>query len=582
MENRNIVHEADVLVIGGGAAGCWAAIKARQFGASTVIQVDKGKVGRSGTSPNAAGILSVFYPEEDDYDRVFREIIDDSEYLIDQDRLRYHLETIWGLMMEMDSWGTVEMERTPNGKLQRFPGRARVPNMMFHGSQMMSALAKEVRKGGAKQINRVMITDLLTNNGRVVGAVGFDTSTADWHVFKAKVTILAAGCSMYKAGHPGSRGGGGAAYALPYRAGADVTGLELSSYAIHKCASYDFAPAGQMFQGLGVKFWNANGERFMERYEPVLKERAPVDRISPYFGAEVKQGKGPIYLDLTHCTPEEVQMLRRVVPTRMKMYEKVGWVKNDRFTRTMEWVAGPFDARGGPSVDARYETCLPGLFACGDNILQAGDGGGQRALVGAFTSAARAGQCAAEVAKEVGEVKVKDDGAKEFKDKVFRLMKRKEGIEPDSVLLAVQQTVTPYEVFMFRDEERMGKALKEIESIRDNLVPLLFAYDPHYLRMALEARDLATVAEIQLRASIFRKESRIGAIREDYPYTDNIEWLKLVSVKQEKSKMTVFTQELPFDRYPIKPPRKRSLNLRWQRLKDAELINIREEKVVWV
>ena len=128
----------------------------------------------------------------------------------------------------------------------------------------------------------------------------------------------------------------------------------------------------------------------------------------------------------------------------------------------------------------------------------------------------------------------------------------------------------------------MNKALAEIEDIRDNLLPLICAYDPHYLRMALEASNLVTSAEMQLRSSIFRKESRGGTcLREDYPYRDNVNWLKWISVKRENGEMKVLANDIPFDRYPVKPHRDRVIDPVWQRAQELGVISIKEERIAW-
>ena len=96
-------HKADVLIIGGGIAGCFAAIKAREAGAKNVIQLDKGQIGMSGCSAFAAGIYTAFCPEEDDYDKVFKElIVEPAPFIVDQERLRIHLEMVWDTVIEME------------------------------------------------------------------------------------------------------------------------------------------------------------------------------------------------------------------------------------------------------------------------------------------------------------------------------------------------------------------------------------------------------------------------------------------------------------------------------------------------
>lgn len=576
-EKGSAVHEVDVLVIGGGAGGCLAAIKAKEFGADTVIQLDKGHVGKSGCAAFAAGILQAFCPEEDDYDQVFRYAVENWGYLVDQDRLRYHMEAAWPTVEELVSFG-VEVEKTEDGKIQRYPGRGILKNVMFHGPQMMAAVAKEAVKRGVEQFHKTMMTDLLTKDGRVVGAVAFNIMTGDFYVFKAKATVISGG-RLFKSGSPGGGNITGDTQVAAYRAGCALT--EAASLQIHiGPAHFDGGPGMHMWVGTGGKFLNAKGERFMEKYFPDLRERVLLPFLVPCCGIEVRLGNGPIYLDMTHFTPEQVRRLKRVIPIPMLQHERVGNTVGDKFVKKIEKVAniGGLGA-GGILVNNRFETSLPGLYAVGDAVPWAGGECGQ--LIGAFTGGRQAGECAAESAKGLGKVEVDEEQVQSLRQRAFQPMERSDGIEPDEVLLALQEAIFPYDVLLTREEGRMKRALEKVEDIRDNQVSLLYAYDPHYLRTALEARNMVTTAEIALRSAIFRKESRLGALREDYPYTDNVNWLKWASVKEENGGMKVFTQDLPIDRYPVKPPRQKVLHPVWQAAKDAGKINIQGEQVVW-
>ena len=575
------MYETDVLVIGGGIGGCFAAIKAREAGADEVIQLDKGHVGKSGCSAFAAGVYPAFCPEEDDYDEVFNDnLAQPGPFIVDQERLQTHLKTVWDTVREIEGYGA-ELEKTEDGKTERHVGRGKLKSIMFHGPQMMEALAKTARKKGVKQFNKTMLTDLLTKDGQVFGGVAFNTVTGDWQVFKAKATILATGGNFYKALCPGHRNVTGDGLVAAYRAGADIISLDLAVFNAF-VARWDIGPGMFMYAGLGGRFVNGKGENFMERYDPELKNRALLHTLTPAFAMEIRRGNGPIYLDMTHFTTEQVQRMKRVIPLPMMMYEKANLVKNDRFVKIIEWMPYAPVPRGGAMTNDRFETHLPGLYACGDAIPHAGTVGGASFLPGAVTSGAVAGRFAAEFTKGVRKVGVDEKQVRQLIEQTSQPEKRKDGVEPDHVLLAVQEAILPYDVLLLREEERMKKALSEVEDIRDNLLPLLGAYDPHYLRMALEARNMVTFAEMQLRSSIFRKESRGGTcLREDYPYRDNINWLKWVSVKQENSQMKVFTQDIPIDRYPVKPPRTRQLDPVWEQAQKLGIISIKEDRVIW-
>lgn len=580
-QEERIVHEADVLVIGGGIGGCFAAIKAREAGADKVIQLDKGHVGKSGCSAFAAGVYAAFCPEEDNYDEIFNEALAvPGPFIVDQERLATHLGAVWDTVKEIEGYG-VELEKTADGKVERHIGRGKVKNVMFHGPQMMEVLGRKARKLGVEQLNKMMMTDLLTRNDGVVGAVGFDIVKGGWHVFKAKATVLATGGNFYKGLCPGHRNVTGDGIVAAYRAGSDVSGMDFAMFNAF-VARYDIGPGMSMYVGSGGKFVNGKGERFMERYDPELKDRAQLFTLTPAFAMEVKRGDGPIYLDMTHFTSEQVEKLKRVIPLPMTMFEKAGLVKGSRFVDKIEWMPYAPVPRGGVMTNSRFETCLPGLYACGDATPWAGSEGGATALPGAVTSASKAGRFAAEYARGVKKVELDEGQVRRLKEESLRLMERKDGVEPDHVVIGLQEAVMPYDVLLLREEGRMAKALREIEDIRDNLVPFLCAYDPHYLRMAVEAKNMVTFAEIQLRSSIYRKESRGGTcLREDYPYRDNINWLKWVSVKEVGGKMEVMTQEIPIEKYPVKPRKVKEVDPVWQRAQELGIVKIKEGRIAW-
>jgi succinate dehydrogenase/fumarate reductase flavoprotein subunit len=488
---------------------------------------------------------------------------------------------VWETVRELERYG-VEIERTKDGKIERHPGRGVVNNVMFHGPQMMDTLAKEVRKRNVNQMHKTMMTDLLTINEQVVGALAFHIVDGQWHVFKAKATVLATGGNFYKGRCPGHRNVTGDGHAAAYRAGLDLTGLDL---ALHNAfaAQYDIGPGMHMYVGSGGKFVNAKGEAFMEKYDPMLKDRVLLGTLSAAFAIEVKQGNAPLYLDMTHVSQERVQRLKRVIPLPMMMYEKAGLVRNDRFVDKIEWMTYAPVPRGGVTVNnATFQARFPGLFACGDAVGWAGAEGGAAALPGGATSGIIAGRAAAEFSRHVGEPKADNEQLAVVMQEALRPIHRSRGVEPDHILLALQEVVFSHDVFLLRHEMRMQRALAAIEDIRDNLIPLMCAYDPHYLRMALEVKNLVTFAEMQVRSSLLRKESRGGTcLREDYPYRDDSNWLKWIRVAKECGEMHVVPQDIPHESYVFMPPPQKILDPIWHRAMELHIVRMQEGQVVW-
>lgn len=572
------VKDIDVLVIGGGLSGTYAAMKAKEGEANKVVQLDKGHVGKSGNSCFGAGVMHVFFPEQDDLEDRVRRLARSLGYVAQQDLIQGYLEDSFKILMEMDKLG-VDFVKTAEGEIERRPGRGYYPVVMFRGFQLMDVMGKVARKRGVEQLNKTMITGLLTKDGRAVGAVGFNLLEGDFYVFESKATVLATGSTWYKGLLPGQRDCTGDGYAVAYRAGAVLSGAENNDMLANLMpARYDIGPGMNKFVGEGGIFLNSKSERFMEKYNPHLKERAGLRILTAAFCMEAKQGHTPIYMDMTHFGPEQVRRLKEVLPLAMKMFERAGIVEGDRFVKLVEWMPCAPVARPGLVVNRMFETSLPGVYACGEAAAPQAVVTG---LASAATSGAEAGKYAAQYAAKGGARVSPDPGqVVELQEYTFQPLGRQDGIEPDQVLLALQEAVIPYDVLLLRDGERMSTSIQEVEDIRDNQVPLVAAYDPHYLRMAHEAQNLTLVAEFQLRAALLRTESRT-ALREDYPYMDNEEWLKWILVEKDGGEMKLTAEPVPIEKYPIQVDRGKVLHHLWQKGQEHRIVSIEGGKVKW-
>jgi len=562
---RSEVIETDILVIGGGLAGAFAAIKAKEAGAGKVTLVSKGKLGKDSVSTFAAGVWAGGFHPEDDRDTEFKKIaLSDGlgAGLYDEEWLNVFLDESYERLLEMDSWG-VEWEKTPEGKFERKLCRWNQKMSMFHGQQMMEAMAKKVKTSGIEVIGFTMLTGLLTENGkpeeRVVGAVGFNGRTGEFKVFKAKAAILATGACAYKGRNAFNKFATGDGYWMAYRAGAKLGTFEIGE--ILQGSLRDFDTIGwNMFVGLGATFRNVKGERFVLEYAPELGDHASLATIAEASAMEVRAGRGPIYLDLTSYTPDDVKKLRVVCPVPAMMLESAGVIVGDKVVKPVEWlncVNGSIALGGGVITNVKCETSLPGLYACGDARARGRAAATQ--LPGAAVSGARAGIYGAEYAKEAEEPKINRKQVEELRKLTLSPLERKDGIEPDHIIIGVQEAVFPYEVTVISRGNRLEKAIDEIGRIRDEEVPLLYGSDAHYLRIANEARNIVLFAEMQLRSRLLREESRDGCLREDYPYTDNVNWLKNTVLKQENGKMKLWTEDIPVERYKVKPKREKYL-----------------------
>ena len=552
--------ETEILVLGGGLAGAFAAIKAKESGAENVTVVSRGKLGKDCVSAFAAGMYAMAAAPEDDKEELFKRAAVTDDYgagLFDHSWLEVAMDEEYERAVDMDKYG-VEWEKTPDGKFERVFMRSGFGMAaMFHGTQMMEAMAKKVINIGIQVIGYTMVTDLLTANGKpdgqVIGAVGFDIRTGEFKVFKAKATVLAIGGCSFKSRLPGGHVQSGEAFTMAYKAGAKL-GRFAESEGLYVCPSDCDTHGMNMFIGLGGLFVNAEGEKFMQEYEPQLGEHASLGTISGAMAMEVRAGRGPVYLDMTHFTPEDVKKLRVVIPHAALRLERAGIIVGDRIIKKMEYSAffyGIMGEAGGIITNIKCETSLPGLYVCGDAMAQSRVP--PNALPGAAVSGARAGKFAAAYATKARESNIGEEQVEELKNSAFAPLERKNGIEPDHIIIGVNEVINRSEVTIISRGDGLKKAIEEIERIREEEVPPLYASDPHHLMMANEAKSIVLVAEMYLRSRLLREDSRNLFLREDFPYTDNVNWLKWTMLKQEEDKMKLWTEDIPIGKYKVKP-----------------------------
>lgn len=562
--SKDLVIETDILVIGGGLSGTTAAVKAKQAGVDKITLVSKGKLGKDSCSTFAAGVFTCVLPE-DDKDALFKTYALDEALatgLYNEEWLKIFLDELYDRMVDLENWG-LRWQKTPDGKFER-KGMRGNQRAMFEGPQLMEVMAKKVKRNGIDVMGHTMITDLLTEKGipgnRVVGAVGFDVRTGEFRVFRAKTTILAAGPCGFKGRYACHKFQTGEAYAMAYKAGAVLGQFETGQHLQLTAAAFD-TQGMNMFTSLGGHFLNAEGERFMQAYDPSLGDNSSLANVTEAMAMEVRAGRGPIYLDMTHFHPQDIQKIRTVLPIPAKMLERAGVLVGDRIVEKIEWqpaLWGTTALGGGVVVNTRCETSLPGLFACGDALAR--HMSKPSALPGAAITGARAGQFAARYIKGRKTSPIDEQQVRDLKKSTLDPMKRKDGIEPDHVIIAIQEVLFPYEITVISRGDRLEKAIAEIERIRDEEVPLLYASDAHYLRLAKEVQSMVVVAEMFLKSRLMREESRGTFLREDYPETDNVNWILNTRLKSENGKMKFWKEKIPKENYKLKPKKKRYLH----------------------
>jgi succinate dehydrogenase/fumarate reductase flavoprotein subunit len=541
------IIESDVLVIGGGMAGFFAAIKAREKG-QTVTLVDKSYAGKSGASAYAGMGYIVYNPEWGlDLNAFLNAMYVKGEYLNDHDWAEIILKDSFTTYLDLASWGVEfpieNIDNTPNDKYFLPFGVVRIRRRQF-----MPLMRKQAARIGVKILDRITITDLLKQDGKVVGAIGFPVSGYETYVFNAKATVLSTGYNSFKPSGAEIASLTGDGEAMAYRIGAEITGKEFPDTGTYGMTPYTSWRGGR-------------GSRAVFRYYTLPSgERVPVgDEQDLSLEFKIHSGEGPILWDLDAATAEDIERMRkRMMASDLMESKRIGFdpAQGGKIPVAGGGASGasnPHTAGIWPE-DKYCATKIPGLYVAGENCASRYLGSYHPApgfgLTGAAVTGMRAGLGAAGHAGKNKKLSPDKDMLTRYKKDMFAPVERKGGFSPRWVTQLIQNTMTPYFVLHIKKEDRLKSALTYIEFIRNHLVPKLTAGDSHELRLAHETDNMALNAEMILRASLARKESRGMHYREDYPGRDDPAWLAWIKIRDEQGEMKTLTEPVPEKWWP--------------------------------
>ena len=541
------VIESDVLVVGGGMAGCFAAIKARDAGASVVL-ADKGTCGKAGQTPFAGGMLVFNVAWGDDLEAWLHQIDVYGDHLNRRDWTELCFRESHARFEDLCAWG-VEFERDAAGQVLR-RGVPLGPCEAVHMGVVKAPLVlrRQAERQGVRIVDRTMVTGLLKDDdGTVCGAAGFALDDEDAVVvFRAGAVVLAAGAGGLKVPgwpigdltHDGD--------AMAYRAGATLSGKEFVDPHGSR-ADWDAPSAFGRF--------GAGEDDGRPRFGPIVDAA----------GEEVRRD-GTLFLGLEFAAhegraPFAMQLPEGDVPV-------VGGAASGMGVHKAEgvWPAG---------LDC--STQVPGLYAAGD-ALGTMQSGATYAAIGqsianCAVTGARAGAAAAARAREAGT----DTGSgrpapaaqpaelDRALEELLTPVRRRGGFGPRWATQVLQNTMLPYFVMFVKRGDRLQAALTTVEFLRDSVVPKLLARDRHELRLAHETRNMVLNSELRLRASLFREESRGCHYREDFPRRDDDVWLAWVLIREEDGRVALAREPVPEawrpdpavpyeERYPLRYP----------------------------
>lgn len=547
----------DLLVIGGGSAGMWAAHRfAELMPGRSIVIVDKGPRDWGGLMTMAGGDFDAVMPGEN-VDDWLKDLVYYFDGLCDQPLMREVLLRSRERFADYQKWGC-EFFTREDGTLKSVPQRG-LANVRLYpaklkgrgGEHMVRALVSQLKNHGVKRYGRIMITDLLTKGGRVTGAVGFNSLDGTFMSFRAKAVIAATGVGGWKTSY-GKNTPTGESSEMVWKAGAVLRDCEFCR--VWNMPRY-FGWEGQTaLMPLGGRFVNALGESFMEKYSPVLGPNTDPHYTTIAMAMEIRAGRGPLRFDISRINPDDMILLRPQTGWQLLNYEKLRDLGMDLFRDNTEWMPQMTISYGGMDADLYGRTAAEGLFAAGTaRNMEPGVYAGGFALMSTSVTGHLAGEGAARYLQGLESTdEGVDQDEKELKAEIMAPLHRATGLAPKDVQTRIQSAVFPYDVSILKTEEALSRALAEIRRIREEEIPALAASDPHYLLKAREVRGMAFISELYLTAALERRETRAGHYREDYPQRDNsryLAWLELSS--DGRGGVNKTWKPVPVDTYPI-------------------------------
>lgn len=591
--------DTDVLVIGGGIAGCWAAISAARKGVRVAL-VEKGDTIRSGSGgPGCdhwcqcpANPHSKVDPDE--WARVLaRHPGTMSELPKGTPRCSYgngigaqitcrenydtllELEQMGGQIRDINDEYVGAEGRYDDTKFMSSPRTS--PNhetelvLRVWGVTFKPALKKECQRLGVRIFDRVMVTSLLTEGGiqgaRVIGATGFNNRTGEFMIFKSKAAVLAtagdfymwmlntehAGCRQFR-----SRCATGDGYAIAWKAGAELvlmeqtiplmlgTGYKHNWYGGAGDASYENL---QIVDANGKKLpWPAQGWQDGGAMGPPPEVRNSIRKgIFKGEWALPFYGDFPAMPDIERRVTWDL-MLGQESTTKIitSTYERAGFDPQKHLLQNYAFIEGETHSQwrtprgSGPVIDWNLKSTLDGLYAAGEQLFSHGDHSF------AASTGRYAGRKAADYSREVNESRISKEQIAREKARIYAPIKRTNGIEWKELNAGIARTMQYY-CSEFKTESLLNLGLETLKEIEQEFVPRLYALDPHKLMRSIEDLSMLAHAQMILSASLARKASSapLNFHRIDYPELDPPEWNKYVTIKLENGK--VQSGELPLN-----------------------------------
>jgi succinate dehydrogenase / fumarate reductase flavoprotein subunit len=552
MPDRRInIHRYDTVVVGAGGGGMRAALEAGKRSRTAVLT--KLYPTRSHTGAAQGGMCAALANvEEDNWEWHTFDTIKGGDYLVDQDAAEVMCKEAIDAVLDLEKMG-LPFNRTPEGRIdqRRFGGHTRdhgkspVRRSCFAadrtGHMILQTLYQQCTKEGIEFYNEFYVLDLLLSvAGSVSGVVAYELATGELHVFHCKAAVFATGGfgKVFKVtsnAHTLTGDGMG----LVFRRGLPLEDMEF----------FQFHPTGiwkmgillsEAARGEGGILRNKDGERFMERYAPTIKDLAPRDMVARAIYTEIRQGRGcgpagdHVFLDLTHLPKDQLDAKLPDITEFARTYLGI-----EPYTDPIPIQPTAHYAMGGVPTNIRGEVLrdnehiVPGLYAAGEVACVSVHGAnrlGTNSLLDINVFGRRAGIAAAEYANATDTAPELPEKPAEFVEALLTRLRDGEGGERCADIRRELQETMDVNAMVYRTEATLKQAEVDIARLKERYQNVSVTdrgkrYNTDLLE-AVELGFLLDLAEVLVVSAKARNESRGGHFREDYPNRDDVNFMR--------------------------------------------------------
>jgi fumarate reductase flavoprotein subunit len=567
MERLNIpVAECDILILGAGGAGLCAALHAADSGKDIkILLVTKAIIGKGGCSRMVQGGYNVVLNPADSFDKHFRDTLKGGQFINNQELAWKLVNVAPERIKEMETQYGCFFDRNPDGTVHQKPFAGQSFDRTVHkgdltGIEIVSRLAEQVfRRESIDYLEEHRAIDLLWDKegNRIVGALLLDMSRGDFLIAHARTTLVCTGGgpTMYKLFAP-SLDKSADGIAILYRAGAEMVDMEMVQFhptgLLVKGSNTSGTLLEEGLRGAGAHLYNAQGERFMERYAPEVKERATRDVVSRSSFMEIMAGRqtpnGGVFIDASVMGPEFVE---KNFPGMVERCRDYGF---DLAHQRVEVSPTAHFFMGGALINTRCQTDLDGLYAAGEDAggIHGANRLGGNGIADSTVFGGIAGDSMAD--DVIGRKRADFD-----EEQVLEIVKKveaplgREGLD----LYPLRETMRQRnweKLGIIREEKGLQEGLNILGELREKVgrvgIPAGRSYNILWNDW-LNMTNLLDVSEIVGISALERRESRGAHYRSDFPQKNNQEYLKNFFIKRENGERRVYDRPVVLSR--LKP-----------------------------